>query len=150
MNLTRTLAAVAILATACGTPPAAKSGDTEDPQVKYAQCMRSNGVANFPDPVNGRLEIRYGKDGVDPNSPQFKSAQAACKNLAPAGTQQGSADNQQVKQMLKFAACMREHGVKNFPDPKDGNLLIDGVDPNTPQFKAAMTACKQYMPGGGP
>ncbi|MFB9629043.1 hypothetical protein [Nonomuraea helvata] len=119
--------------------------------VKYAQCMRQNGVPEFPDPVNGKLELKYGGDkALDINTPQFKSAQEACKSLAPAGTQSGPADGQQVQQMLKFANCMRENGVKNFPDPKDGNLMIDGVDPNTPQFKAAMQTCRKFMPGGGP
>ncbi|MBF8189809.1 hypothetical protein ITP53_29590 [Nonomuraea sp. K274] len=119
--------------------------------VKYAECMRSNGVPGFPDPVDGQLDVKIGEgSGVDMNAPQFKAAQEACRSLAPAGVQSGSADDQQVKQMLRFASCMRENGVKNFPDPKDGNLLIDGIDPNTPQFKTAMQTCRKHMPDGGP
>jgi hypothetical protein len=52
--------------------------------------------------------------------------------------------------MLKFVACMRSHGVPDFPDPQGGRLLIGGgkVDPNSPQFKSAMQACRTLLPGG--
>ncbi|MEU6721224.1 hypothetical protein ABZ897_58075 [Nonomuraea sp. NPDC046802] len=145
------------LAACGGTPQAAKPAGAPSVDentanlVKYAQCMRQNGVPTFPDPVNGKLELKYGGDNaLDINAPQFKTAQETCKSLAPAGTLSGPGDGQQVQQMLKFAECMRENGVKDFPDPKDGNLLIDGVDPETPQFKTAMQTCRKFMPGGGP
>jgi hypothetical protein len=48
--------------------------------------MRSHGLANFPDPQtsgNG-IGLTIGKNsGIDPNSPQFKSAQHACQSLLP-------------------------------------------------------------------
>ncbi|MFC5828851.1 hypothetical protein [Nonomuraea insulae] len=143
---------------ACGAPQAATtpSGSPSVEEntaklVKYAQCMRENGVKDFPDPVNGQADLKVGGDSkVDLDSPEFKSAQEACKSLAPAGTQDSPADGEAVQAQLKFAACMRENGVKDFPDPKDGNLLIGGVDTSTPQFKAAMQKCRQFMPGGGP
>jgi hypothetical protein len=53
--------------------------------------------------------------------------------------------------MLKYARCMRSHGVSKFPDPKPGGALVIGskvgVDPNTPQFKAAQQACQKLVPG---
>jgi hypothetical protein len=49
--------------------------------LQFSQCMRSHGVPNFPDPTftNGgaELQLRAGS-GIDPNSPAFKAAQAAC------------------------------------------------------------------------
>jgi hypothetical protein len=58
--------------------------------------------------------------------------------------------------MLKFAQCMRDHGI-DMKDPEmsgDGNFGIQiGGGPGTPANKekvdAAMEACKQYMPNGG-
>ena len=54
--------------------------------------------------------------------------------------------------MLKFAQCMRSHGVPKFPDPKAGGLLKlgskSGVDPNTPAFQAAQKTCQKLVPGG--
>jgi hypothetical protein len=54
--------------------------------------------------------------------------------------------------LLKFAQCMREHGV-NMPDPEVGSggaismRVGDGSDPA--KTKAAQEACQQYMPSGG-
>jgi hypothetical protein len=52
--------------------------------------------------------------------------------------------------MLKFARCMRSHGVPNFPDPKAGGALVigkkAGVDPNTSQFQAAQRTCRTLVP----
>jgi hypothetical protein len=59
---------------------------------------------------------------------------------------------------LKFSQCMRTHGVPNFPDPtiSAGGASIrlsggpdSGLDPNSPQFQAAQSACKHLMPNGG-
>jgi hypothetical protein len=60
---------------------------------------------------------------------------------------------------LKFSQCMRTHGVPNFPDPTSsggGQPTIQlnggpgsGLDPQSPQFQAAQSACKHLMPNGG-
>jgi hypothetical protein len=47
----------------------------------YAQCMRDNGVPNFPDPNGG--EMLLNRDEIDIESPEFKAAQAACESLRP-------------------------------------------------------------------
>jgi hypothetical protein len=130
-------------------------GATDGAQaVKYSQCMRSNGVPGFPDPVNGRLQLQFQKGGaVDPDSPQFKSAEQACKSLAPAGIGGSGQNTQQQGQMLKFVACMRKNGVPDFPDPEGGKMIFkggDNVDPNSPQFQAAQKACQKLLPGGAP
>jgi hypothetical protein len=48
-----------------------------------------------------------------------------------------------------FSACMRSHGVRNFPDPsRDGELSIgpnSGIDPNSATFKAAEKACQKEL-----
>jgi hypothetical protein len=57
--------------------------------LKYARCMRSHAVPNFPDPKvssNGGIEIGPGPgSNVDPDAPQFKAAQKACAHLLPGG-----------------------------------------------------------------
>jgi hypothetical protein len=61
-----------------------------DPQVveqqrKVAQCMRDNGVPNFPDPdENGGFQMNGSSPGLDPNDPKFQAAQKACANYQPA------------------------------------------------------------------
>jgi hypothetical protein len=53
----------------------------------------------------------------------------------------------------KFSACMREHGVTNFPDPNgQGVIAIHsgmGIDPGSPAFRSARTACAKLLPNGG-
>jgi hypothetical protein len=53
---------------------------------------------------------------------------------------------------LEFAACMRSHGVPNFPDPSRGGgiQIPSGVNPRAPAFQAAQSACSKLLPGGGP
>ncbi len=147
--------------TARGASPA---GDAANP-LAYSRCMRSHGVPNFPDPDSqGRILITSGvsngkKTGVDVHSTQFTMAQKACQALQPNGgkpsaTQQASAQ----RAMLKFAGCMRAHGVPSFPDPKPGQPLTlgqkAGVDVNSPAFKSAEQTCQKLVPdsplGGGP
>jgi hypothetical protein len=125
----------------------------------FSACMRENGVPNFPDPDSKRrILITSGVDkngdrtGVDNNTPQFKHAARVCKNLQPEGGRPSAARQAQMRQaMLKYAQCMRSHGVPKFPDPKAGGQLTlgtkDGVDPNSPQFKSAQTECQKLVPG---
>jgi hypothetical protein len=56
--------------------------------LAYAGCMRRHGVSRFPDPkASGDGGIEWGelgpRVGVDSDSPQFKAAEEACKELAP-------------------------------------------------------------------
>lgn len=57
-------------------------------------------------------------------------------------------------QFLKFSQCMRAHGVPKFPDPSAGGGIEfnagSGINPFSPAFKAAQTACHELLPGGGP
>jgi hypothetical protein len=52
---------------------------------------------------------------------------------------------------LKFAQCMREHGMSWFPDPKPGAGMQLNIPFGTDKTKvdAAMAACKKFMPNGG-
>jgi hypothetical protein len=56
---------------------------------------------------------------------------------------------------VKYSQCMRQHGIKNFPDPQpDGGMLLKagpgtGINPDSPQFKAAQQACQKYSPKVG-
>ncbi|MCO5997538.1 hypothetical protein [Actinoallomurus rhizosphaericola] len=132
-----------------GSGGGAGKGADSGKAVKYAECMRKNGVPDFPDPQGGKIQIKAGPGSdLNPDSPQFKGADQKCKAYAPSGT----ADNGQGNAaMLKFAACMRKNGVPNFPDPEGGKMIIakgQGVDPDAPQFKAAQKTCQKLLPGG--
>jgi hypothetical protein len=53
---------------------------------------------------------------------------------------------------IAFSKCMRTHGVTNFPDPTGHGINIGGtgIDPRSPAFRSAQTACFKLLPGGGP
>jgi hypothetical protein len=154
---------VASTKTSASGAPTARSSAKGDPAA-YSACMRKNGVPNFPDPDSqGRIKITSGvsksgqKTGVDTNAPQFRTAQKACQKLMPnGGRPTAQTQAKELQQALGFAKCMRSHGVPKFPDPKvngDGGILqtIDpktGVDPGSPQFKAAQQTCQRLVPGG--
>jgi hypothetical protein len=50
-------------------------------------------------------------------------------------------------QELGFANCMRGHGEPNFPDPSsNGVFSLNGIDPNSSQYRQAQTACQHLLP----
>jgi hypothetical protein len=55
-----------------------------------------------------------------------------------------------MAQLLKYAACMRKHGVPNFPDPSANDGFALQMDPSSPGFVAAQATCHKLLPGGGP
>lgn len=137
----------------------AGSQSKADAALKYSQCMRSHGVPNFPDPsISGdkaTIQIKGSPgSGLDPNSPQFQAAQSACRGLLPNGGQPSPQQRAQAQDAaVHFAQCMRSHGI-NIPDPQtstSGGIGIkitpgQGVDPNSPQFQAAQSACQHFLP----
>jgi hypothetical protein len=62
-----------------------------------------------------------------------------------------AADQRDEDAPLKFAQCMREHGMTWFPDPQPGGgiqiKIPKGMDKE--KFDAAMEACKKWAPDGG-
>ena len=96
--------------------------------VKFAECMRSHGVSNFPDPgASGKLTIDAVANGssIDTSTPAFTQAISACKALEPAGFTGSKRSSQQQQAALKFAECIRANGVKDFPDPIPNGPLVD-------------------------
>ena len=53
--------------------------------LKYARCMRSNGVPDFPDPAADANGPGLDKSsGIDITTPTFKAAERACRSILPA------------------------------------------------------------------
>ncbi|MGH2873376.1 MAG: hypothetical protein ACRDL5_13070, partial [Solirubrobacteraceae bacterium] len=126
--------------------------------VAFSRCMRANGVPNFPDLRGGGMLLEANGhssllvNGVTVNAPAFATARTKCQRYLPhqqAGPTQAA---QQQQRDLKFAKCMRSHGVPNFPDPQVSSSsannhvarLPAGIA-RSPAFQTAAKAC-----GGGP
>jgi hypothetical protein len=144
------------IASAGGDKPGADStGSTDDAAglsreekaLKFAQCMREHGVPmDDPDPNGGG--IRIGGEGIDRAT--IETAQEACKQYAPFTDGDRQPPDPQVEEnMRKFAQCMRDNGVPNFPDPQSGGgIRIDESIGNDPDFQAAQQKCeKEFLPG---
>ena len=69
-----------------GVATAGASATIRAAALKFSQCMRANGLPNFPDlkvsTANGRVQFQSGAgSGIDPNSPAFQAAQVKCRPL---------------------------------------------------------------------
>ena len=127
--------------------------------VKFAKCMRRNGVSEFPDPgASGKLTIDGVVNGssLDPGAPAFKQAISACKALEPAGFMGSKRSPRQQSAGLEFARCIRENGVRDFPDPTPNGPLVDtNRIPSTATssgmsiLNAAMQKCRDAAAAAG-
>jgi|SRR5579859_5099425 len=138
-----------------GDPSASPSAsvDPEEQARRFAECMRAHGV-DVPDPDSGggpgggAVRIQ-GSPGTNADA-----AIRACQQYLPAGNL-GTPNAQQIEQARQFAQCMRDHGVDMpDPDPNGGGAIIQknttggqGVNPDDPNFKAALQACQDKLPG---
>ena len=169
----RPLAALALIVMAavisgCGSSAPAETGTgggssntlaSTQKAVKFAACMRKHGVPQFPDPnASGNLTIDAvaNGSGLDTSSPAFEQAMSACKTLEPAGVTGSKRSSQQQSAGLKFAACVRGHGVPDFPDPLPNGPLVDtNRIPSAAQpggmsnLHAAMQKCRDSAAAAG-
>ena len=136
------------------------AGTSADHQqaVKFAECMRANGVRQFPDPdASGALTIDGIANGssIDTSSAAFKQAIAACRDLQPPGFIGHKRTPQEQENALKFAQCIRDNGVKDFPDPGPDDPLVDtNRIPSTAAngnaaLSAAMRKCREFAANAG-
>lgn len=146
------LMAIFVTLAACGQGADKEKGNAEDRQEagrRYAQCIRDNGVPDFPDP-DPDGEFR-GVGHERQNDLELRAALEKCRALAPGGEHRNSGDPETVAQMREFSQCMRENGLPDFPDPDaDGRLRGVGHEKqDDPTYKAAMETCREKLPGGG-
>jgi hypothetical protein len=117
----------------------------------FSACMRSHGLPNFPDPgSDGRINWA----GIDKASQTFQAAYRSCRALDLGGVvnrQTRAQLEQQLRQLLPFAACMRAHGVPTFADPEispNGHSIAFAViDTHSPAFARAAAACRGTLSG---
>jgi len=169
----RPLAALAVLAVVvagCGNGSASSSSSstaaghtstatTREKGVRFAECMRANGVGAFPDPsASGELTIDAVANGssLDTDSAAFEQALSACKDLEPPGFTGHERNAQQQEGALRFAQCIRDNGVKDFPDPDKDQPLIDtrripstATEEGMSILHAAMQKCRDSAAAAG-
>ena len=148
------------VATANGGAPAATAttaAPAEEDGLKFAQCMRDNGLTSFEDPEPGQRGVRITiPQGADKT--KVDAAMRACQRYLPNGGEPPKLDARALDLARQMSKCMRENGVRDFPDPQaDGGVVVDGrklgTGPGDPVFDAAEKACARFQPfppSGGP
>jgi hypothetical protein len=171
MNAFAGLVLVSVISVGCSSAPKASGGSTatggssssggtstRDKAVKFAECMRQNGISGFPDPdASGSLTVDAiaNGSGIDTESAAWKAALGACQSLQPAGFTGTGRTAKQQKAALKFAQCVRDNGVKDFPDPTPDSPLIDTTRIPSVQngdltaLNAAMRSCSNFATDSG-
>jgi hypothetical protein len=115
--------------------------------------MREHGVPNFPDPDSQGQFPPVQLDSAA-SAQTAQTAQTACQHSMHHGGGGSPQSQERLAQALKLAKCMRKHGFPNFPDPTpvsggaSNNFAGTGIDPNSPLFQRAQTACLRQLSGG--
>jgi hypothetical protein len=160
--LTLPLAVASIALGACGGDGDATAGtgdrraEFREAALKFAKCMREHGV-DMPDPQPGQGgRITLGGPGTGPqDQATMERAQKACQKILESVRPPELSKEQEQKfkdQALKFARCMREHGI-DMPDPQfqgGGRItqrMEEGIDPNSQRFRDAQEACSKGQHG---
>ena len=193
------LLAVGLVAAACGgseeeptaavasldeTPVVTQSTDEsiaeaqtdEEAMLAFSQCVRENGVDEFPDPTvdgDGNPTFDLFGSGIEIGTDTFERAIGACESLVE-GTNVGAGpgiDQTEVEDMmLGFTECLRSEGldVGDFAFPEGGPpaagedggfelsgtrnellALVLGLDADDPAVEAAIETCEPLLAGLG-
>ncbi|MDT7727576.1 MAG: hypothetical protein QOI21_4152 [Actinomycetota bacterium] len=164
-------AAALVLLAACQSPgpggdePPAVS-PTGDQQIlgigrDYSQCVRDHGISDFPDMVvaGGTLSLpdNAAGDAADQALRADTATRDACRPVLdrlPAAGQKNAALSQQDREnLLKYAQCVRDNGIPDWPDPQaDGSFAVAGTplenEGKSARMQTASQACKKYWDKG--
>jgi hypothetical protein len=137
-----------------GAPTQAQIQQGQQHAVRFAQCMRSHGVPNFPAPTSAQEFKLY--IASSEGSLAFQSAETACRHVLPGGGPPSQSATQRQAQTvagLAFARCLRSHGFPNFPDPTSSGQITHemlanaGIDPRQPAVLHAADTCVSVTHG---
>jgi hypothetical protein len=152
-TLTGLVAACALAA--CGQATQAAAETPTQVWHELVLCARAHGDPTFPDP---QYIDSQGHAKFPPNtSPPPQSTQLACQsiyNRLPAAARTSAPPD--IRMEIRFAQCMRDHGLTDWPDP-DANgdyplppdlITTSKSGPLWDRIKTAWDACRQYNPSG--
>jgi hypothetical protein len=123
--------------------------------VRFAQCMRSHGVPDFPDPTSPQ-EFKQSIGARSEGSPVSRSAETACMHVLRGGGPPSQSPAQRHAQTVAgraFARCLRSHGFANFADPTSSGQITHemlanaGINPRQPAVLQAADACVSVTHG---
>jgi hypothetical protein len=117
--------------------------------------VRAHGVPDFPDPDStGQLPAVAAKRALrEVSDSRARAATYACRNLNPNQYGSSALTAQEQQDYLRAAACMRSHGITNFPDPTfpgghESISIPSSIDTKSPQVIQAEQICVRLIPAG--
>jgi hypothetical protein len=144
---------LAVALVACGGSGskvnASATQEGEQQIVNFARCMREHGVnISTPNgPGGGQIKVT----GTNPQV--MEAAQKACERYRPQGGKEKLSPAERAARedaLLKFARCMRSHGIEVQTQTSNGGgaigMHLNGVKPDSPTFQAAQKACEGLLP----
>ena len=150
----------------------------EEAMLAFAQCVRANGVDDFPDPstdADGNISFELFGSGIEIGTETFDAAVAACESEVEGvaiGGGQGIDQTEVEDTMLEFTECLRNEGIDvgdfMFPDAggpppgagEDGGFELSGsrndliaavlgLDADDPAVEAGIETCEPLLAGLG-
>jgi hypothetical protein len=126
--------------------------------LAFARCMRAHGLPNWPDPESNGVFDKSKLQQAGYSGSQTRAVEdGPCKNILPtqAPTASQTITAQQQQDYVNAVACMRSHGITDFPDPtfSGGHVTLvppPGIDTNGTECTAAQHICQQLIPAGLP
>ncbi len=153
-----------VVSTEDADPESTSDASEEQMALQFAQCMRDEGVDDWPDPIanaDGSIDITGG-GAVGPGpasdvafgSDEVQAALPVCGPLIAGASflpnNGGGMTTETQDQLLDFAQCLRDEGVDvSDPDLSDGaaGLLDWEFDPADPANAGAIEACQTLFAG---
>jgi hypothetical protein len=163
---------------ACSSDGGARAGASASPTTmtdaqlqtladKLVQCMRTNGAPGMPDVKikDGRAVLPDENTVDEATKRNVDSALQACKSIKDrmppslfedderGARERGEPTAKDVPKLRKFASCLRENGLPEWPDPKaDGTFPLRGTpleaEGKSQRLMTAMEACRKHWDGG--
>jgi hypothetical protein len=147
------LAMIAAVAAGCGSPHGNTdaSATSRSPAAAWHRvvlCARAHGMPNLPDPQisdNGQAIFPAGLV-VPQETPH--ACQSLYDRLVP-NSRDEPPTHAQLAALLRFARCMRDHGIADWPDPRpDGTFPPDTriLHSLKSMFRTQLMTCEHLNP----
>jgi hypothetical protein len=133
--------------------PAADTAPNEQALVvlrELAHCIRAHGLPGFPDPQLGANGVPVFPNSAPRVPPETRQAcQSIANRIPPAYSVTTAVSPSDFAKLLRFARCVRAHGVPDWPDPNTlGEFPINArlQQGGKQRFASAAQACARLNP----
>jgi hypothetical protein len=133
-----------------GSPlPSGAITDPNEAWPAYAACLRANGLQIADPEVDANGDAHWGDDlKAQMTDAIARACSPIIAGIIESGTGRRHPRTYSFDSLVANAACMREHGLPDYPDPNpnaENQGLADGYDKANPTVLAALIACENAL-----